>query len=206
MLLAGPSSSWQDHQRQPIWRYSSGSGANSLYSFPWMITTGTGIPSPRGPTGSWIWSISTPSTPTCFVSTFGASSGAEVQLPRFDFLTGRRTDTGKTLELDGGRHYYCGRTPRPEPGFASKGCGEALDFPHVCQRPPALESGQSQPDSHQLPPPSAADCRDYETRGASVSHTLAMWDSVRRGGAVDFPYQEHADVISTALCSMSWRC
>ena len=24
----------------------------------------------RGPTGSWIWSISTPSTPTCFVSTF----------------------------------------------------------------------------------------------------------------------------------------
>ncbi len=61
--------------------------------------------------------------------------GQRVQLPRFDFLTGRRTDTGKTLELDGGRHYYCGRTPRPEPGFASKGCGEALDFPHVCQRP-----------------------------------------------------------------------
>lgn len=38
--------------------------------------------------------------------------------------------------------------------------------------------------------------RDYETRGATVSHTLSMWDSVRRGeGRWIFPYQENADVI-----------
>ena len=38
--------------------------------------------------------------------------------------------------------------------------------------------------------------RDYETRGASVQHTLAMWDSVQRGEKRwIFPYQENADVI-----------
>ncbi|MBR2612389.1 MAG: nucleoside kinase [Clostridia bacterium] len=38
--------------------------------------------------------------------------------------------------------------------------------------------------------------RDYETRGASVQTTLAMWDSVRRGEEKwIFPYQENADVI-----------
>ena len=38
--------------------------------------------------------------------------------------------------------------------------------------------------------------RDYETRGASVQHTLSMWDSVRRGEQRwIFPYQENADVI-----------
>ena len=38
--------------------------------------------------------------------------------------------------------------------------------------------------------------RDYETRGASVQHTLSMWDSVQRGEKRwIFPYQENADVI-----------
>ena len=38
--------------------------------------------------------------------------------------------------------------------------------------------------------------RDYETRGASVQQTLAMWDSVRRGEERwIFPFQENADVI-----------
>ena len=38
--------------------------------------------------------------------------------------------------------------------------------------------------------------RDYENRGASVENTIAMWDSVRRGEKRwIFPYQENADVI-----------
>lgn len=38
--------------------------------------------------------------------------------------------------------------------------------------------------------------RDYETRGASVQQTMSMWDSVRRGERKwIFPYQEEADVI-----------
>jgi len=38
--------------------------------------------------------------------------------------------------------------------------------------------------------------RDYETRGSSVQNTLSMWDSVRRGEhRWIFPYQENADVI-----------
>jgi uridine kinase len=38
--------------------------------------------------------------------------------------------------------------------------------------------------------------RDYESRGTSVQRTIAMWDSVRRGEKRwIFPYQENADVI-----------
>jgi len=38
--------------------------------------------------------------------------------------------------------------------------------------------------------------RDYETRGSSVQRTLSMWDSVRRGEKRwIFPFQETADVI-----------
>ena len=38
--------------------------------------------------------------------------------------------------------------------------------------------------------------RDYETRGASVERTMSMWDSVRRGEKKwIFPFQENADVI-----------
>ena len=38
--------------------------------------------------------------------------------------------------------------------------------------------------------------RDYETRGASMEHTLSMWPSVRRGEEKwIFPYQENADAL-----------
>ena len=38
--------------------------------------------------------------------------------------------------------------------------------------------------------------RDFESRGSSVQQTLSMWDSVRRGEERwIFPYQENADVI-----------
>lgn len=38
--------------------------------------------------------------------------------------------------------------------------------------------------------------RDYATRAASMEHTLSMWDSVRRGEEKwIFPYQEQADII-----------
>ncbi len=38
--------------------------------------------------------------------------------------------------------------------------------------------------------------RDYNTRGASMEHTLSMWPSVRRGEETwIFPYQEHADML-----------
>lgn len=43
--------------------------------------------------------------------------------------------------------------------------------------------------------------RDYNTRGASMEHTLGMWASVRRGELRwIFPYQENADmIINTTL-------
>lgn len=48
--------------------------------------------------------------------------------------------------------------------------------------------------------------RDYESRGSSVQRTLSMWDSVRRGEERwIFPFQENADVIfnSSTLYELS---
>ena len=128
-------------------------------------------------------------------SSSGKTTSAN-RLARFDFLTGRRTDTGKTLKLDGdavviveGLH---GLNPVLLPEHVEK---------HLIFRMYVSALLPLNLDNHNRIPTSYLRLlrrivRDYETRGASVSHTLAMWDSVRQGEERwIFPYQEHADVI-----------
>ena len=48
--------------------------------------------------------------------------------------------------------------------------------------------------------------RDYETRGATVSHTLSMWDSVRRGeGRWIFLIRKMRTSFSTVPCCTNWQ-
>ena len=122
--------------------------------------------------------------------------GQRVQLPRFDFLTGRRTDTGKTLELDGDAIIIVEGLHGLNPVLLPKDVEKHLIFRMYVSALLPLNL-----DNHNRIPTSYLRLlrrivRDYETRGASVSHTLAMWDSVRQGEERwIFPYQEHADVI-----------
>ena len=122
--------------------------------------------------------------------------GEAVQLPRFDFLTGRRTAGGQRLQMDEdavvlveGLH---GLNPALLPGDVD---------PNLIFRVYVSALLPLNLDNHNRIPTSYLRLlrrivRDYETRGASVSHTLAMWDSVRQGAERwIFPYQEHADVI-----------
>ena len=122
--------------------------------------------------------------------------GEAVQLPRFDFLTGRRTAGGQRLQMDEdavvlveGLH---GLNPALLPGDVD---------PNLIFRVYVSALLPLNLDNHNRIPTSYLRLlrrivRDYETRGASVSHTLAMWDSVRQGEERwIFPYQEHADVI-----------
>lgn len=122
--------------------------------------------------------------------------GETVNLPRFDFNTGKRvtTDQYLTLGLDSvviieGLH---GLNPALLP--------EHVDTSKVFRMyvsalfPLNLDNHNRIPTSYLRLLRRIV--RDHETRGASVSHTLSMWDSVRRGEARwIFPYQENADVI-----------
>jgi len=122
--------------------------------------------------------------------------GEEVELPSFNFKTGRREWRGHKLRLHPdsviiveGLH---GLNPAMLPAHVE---------PHLIFRlyiSPLLPLNL---DNHNRIPTSylrllRRTVRDYETRGSSVQHTLSMWDSVRRGEhRWIFPYQENADVI-----------
>ena len=123
-------------------------------------------------------------------------AGAEVSLPTFNFMTGRREWSGRKLKLTEeaviiveGLH---GLNPQMQP----EGVDPSLVFKLYIS--PLLPLNL---DDHNRIPTSLLRLlrrivRDYETRGSSVQNTISMWDSVRRGEERwIFPYQENADVI-----------
>lgn len=122
--------------------------------------------------------------------------GEAVQLPSFNFKTGRREWRGHWLQL------------RKDSVIIVEG----LHGLNPVMLPDHVEPGQIfrlyispllplNLDNHNRIPTSYLRLlrrivRDFETRGSSVEHTLSMWDSVRRGEERwIFPYQEQADVI-----------
>lgn len=122
--------------------------------------------------------------------------GEEIELPEFNFKTGKREWNGRRIRLkeDGvviveGLHALNPvLTPEHvEPGLIFKLYVSAL-------LPLNLDNHNRIPTSYLRL--LRRTVRDYETRGASVEHTLSMWDSVQRGERRwIFPYQEEADVI-----------
>ena len=122
--------------------------------------------------------------------------GEEVELPSFNFLTGRREWRGHKLKLSAdsviiveGLH---GLNPAMLPEYVE---------PNLIFRLYVSPLLPLNLDNHNRISTSYLRLlrrivRDYETRGASVQRTLSMWDSVRRGERRwIFPYQENADVI-----------
>ena len=122
--------------------------------------------------------------------------GEAVQLPRFDFLTGRRTTGNQCLQMDEDSVVLVEGLHGLNPVLLPKDVDPNLIFRMYVSALLPLNL-----DNHNRIPTSYLRLlrrivRDYETRGASVSHTLAMWDSVRQGEERwIFPYQEHADVM-----------
>ena len=123
-------------------------------------------------------------------------AGGEVELPTFNFLTGKREWRGKRLRLEADSVIIVEGLHGLNPAMLPESVDKKLIFRLYVS--PLLPLNL---DNHNRIPTSYLRLlrrivRDYETRGASVSHTLAMWDSVRQGEERwIFPYQEHADVI-----------
>ena len=123
-------------------------------------------------------------------------TGGEVELPVFNFLIGRRVWSGKKLRLEDNAIIIVEGLHGLNPSLQPRHIDSHLIFKMFVS--PLLPLNL---DNHNRIPTSdlrliRRTVRDYETRGASVQHTLSMWDSVRRGEYKwIFPFQEEADVI-----------
>jgi len=122
--------------------------------------------------------------------------GEEVELPSFNFKTGRREWRGRKLRLDDNSVIIVEGIHALNPLLLPAELDKNAVFKIFIS--PLLPLSL---DDHNRIPTSylrllRRTVRDYDTRGSSVQNTLAMWDSVRRGeGRWILPFQEEADVI-----------
>ena len=122
--------------------------------------------------------------------------GQEVQLPTFDFVSGKRCWKGHKMRLQPDSVIIVEGLHALNPVLLPDDLAQELVFKLYVS--PLLPLNL---DDHNRIPTSylrllRRTVRDYETRGASVEQTMSMWDSVRRGEKRwIFPFQENADVI-----------
>ena len=122
--------------------------------------------------------------------------GQEVELPTFNFVSGKREWHGHKMRLYPDTVIIVEGLHALNPILLPEGLNKNLVFRLYVS--PLLPLNL---DDHNRIPTSylrllRRTVRDYETRGSSVEKTMAMWDSVRRGEKRwIFPFQENADVI-----------
>ena len=123
-------------------------------------------------------------------------AGEEIELPEFNFKTGKREWNGRRIRLKEDSVVIVEGLHALNPVLTPEHVEPDLIFKLYVSALLPLNL-----DNHNRIPTSylrllRRTVRDYETRGASVEHTLSMWDSVQRGERRwIFPYQEEADVI-----------
>ena len=123
-------------------------------------------------------------------------AGEEVELPTFNFITGKREWNGHKMRLSKDTVIIVEGLHALNPVLLPADMDKALVFKLYVSALLPLNL-----DDHNRIPSSylrllRRTVRDYENRGSSVEKTLSMWDSVRRGEERwIFPYQENADVI-----------
>ena len=123
-------------------------------------------------------------------------AGEEVELPCFNFKTGKREWLGHKLRLDEKTVIIVEGLHAMNPVLLPEDLDPSLIFRLFVT--PLLPLNL---DNHNRIPSSYLRLlrrivRDYETRGASVARTLEMWQSVRAGEEKwIYPFQENADVM-----------
>ena len=126
--------------------------------------------------------------------------GQEVNLPRFNFLTGKREFPGKKLRLDVGHILIVegihGMNPRLVPGI-NENWILRIFLSALTQISFDDQNHISTTDNRLL----RRMIRDSKYRGYSAAETIRRWASVRHGEEKNiFPYQENADIMfNTAL-------
>ena len=123
-------------------------------------------------------------------------AGREVELPTFNFISGKREWKGHKLRLTDATVIIIEGLHALNPVLLPEDFDHNTVFRMYVS--PLLPLNL---DDHNRIPSSLLrllrrTVRDFEGRGSTVEKTMSMWDSVRRGERVwIYPYQENADVI-----------
>lgn len=122
--------------------------------------------------------------------------GQEVEVPEFDFTTGRRSPHGKLLRLHSDEPLIIEGIHGLNPLLLS----EDIDHDKVFRMYVSALTTLNIDDHNRIRTTDVRLLRrlvrDYKTRNASMEQTLSMWQSVRRGEeAWIFPYQENGDAL-----------
>ena len=122
--------------------------------------------------------------------------GQTVELPVFNFKTGKREWHGRCLRLEEQSVIIVEGLHALNPILLPEGLDSKLVFKLYVSPLLPLNLDDHNRISTSLLRLLRRTVRDYESRGASVQQTMSMWDSVRRGEKRwIFPYQEEANVI-----------
>jgi uridine kinase len=122
--------------------------------------------------------------------------GEEVEIPVFNFKTGRREWCGHVMRMSKDTVFIIEGLHALNPVLLPEGLDKQLVFRLYVS--PLLPLNL---DDHNRIPTSylrllRRTVRDFESRGSSVERTISMWDSVRAGEKRwIFPFQENADMI-----------
>lgn len=122
--------------------------------------------------------------------------GEEVEVPEFDFPTGRRRERGRLLKLGEDQPMIIEGIHGLNPMLLN----EDVDNSKVFRVYVSALTTLNLDDHNRIRTTDVRILRrlvrDYMTRGASMEHTLGMWASVRKGEEKwIFPYQEQADAL-----------
>ncbi|MBE6600108.1 MAG: nucleoside kinase [Ruminococcaceae bacterium] len=123
-------------------------------------------------------------------------SGSEVKFPRFDFKSGKRELSGNMLRISENSVIIVEGIHALNPLLLPDDLDKDFVFKVYVSPLLPLDLDNRNRIAASLLRLLRRTVRDFETRGASVQRTLAMWDSVRRGEEKwIFPFQGNADVI-----------
>ena len=126
--------------------------------------------------------------------------GEEIKLPKFNFKTGKREFSGKTLKIDKDQPIILEGIHALNP-MLTKSIDEKDKFKIYIS-----VLTQINLDNHNRIPTTDLRLirrivRDYNFRGYSAEKTILNWNSVRRGEEKNiFPYQEEADIMFNSAC------
>ncbi|MEF9991583.1 MAG: nucleoside kinase [Peptostreptococcaceae bacterium] len=126
--------------------------------------------------------------------------GEEIKLPKFNFKTGKREFSGKTLKIEKDQPIILEGIHALNPMLT-----QSIDEKDKFKIYISVLTQINLDDHNRIPTTDLRlirrIVRDYNFRGYSAEKTILNWNSVRRGEEKNiFPYQEEADIMFNSAC------
>lgn len=121
--------------------------------------------------------------------------GKEIEVPKFDFVEGKRCFTGQTLKLEENDLLFMEGIHALNPALTPE-IDQSKIFRIYISALSSLPGGEKVHNSTTDKRLMRRIVRDNRTRGISPEQTILRWPSVRRGETLNiFPYEDNADKV-----------